>query len=82
MNQIVFAKALEYCSGSVNFDQIKKIKPGDSFLIGVPAQNRFTWAKIITHLNSVDPCQAAVAEGGRERKGIFCLHFSPTSGPD
>ena len=41
--------------------------------------NRFTWAIIITNLNSVDALRALVAEGGRVRKGIFCLLLSPTS---
>ena len=28
-------------------------------------------------INSDDPGRAATAEGGRYKKGIFCLHFRP-----
>ena len=45
---------------------------------GVTAQDRFTWAIIITNHNTVYPLRASVAEG-RMKKGIFCLLLNPTS---
>ena len=46
---------------------------------GVTAQNRFSWSIIITNLYSANAVRGPQYQrGGRARKGIFCLHLSPT----
>ena len=40
------------------------------------------WSQLrrtVNHVYIVDALRGSVAEGGRVRKGIFCLHLSPTS---